>query len=246
MNSEEIYYSWANPSGPWSDWIKPALFSQAYSIGAMPDLLPDAPHLPWVPAANAGTALVLDLPDDASFVIGLALAEKGYQPVPLINTCNGHNPALNLNSIIRQLWTQAARVKNYSWGDATPPVFLLDARRKEPQRPAPGGFDNRWIVLPQDFPSAALMLSRGLHTVMLVQTHKTQPRDDLAHVMLRWQEAGMKIMATDLAGPAEAITIRKPRFFRNAWWALLAMGGLIRSSAGGFGGIVPTPSSSTG
>ena len=55
--------------------------------------------------------------------------------------------------------------------------------------PGPGTFDNRWVVFPQDFPSAAFLRSRGVAEVLLIQAG-AQPQEDLAHVLLRWQQGG--------------------------------------------------------
>ena len=41
-----------------------------------------------------------------------------------------------------------------------PPAFLLDSDRMKAPAPDPGRFDNRWLVFPQDFPSAAFLRSR--------------------------------------------------------------------------------------
>lgn len=243
MTGEEAFACWSNPTGPWSNWVKPALFTHKRQISGMPDRFLDDLPLAWAPPADSGTALVLDLPNDTALVMAGPLAKRGYQPVPVYNCCDGPSPALEVDSILTQLWTHAVTVGALTLNANTPPAFLLDARRKEPKKPAPGRFDNRWIVLPQDFPSASLLQSRGIHTALLVQTLRRQPQEDLAHAMLRWQEGGMKIMATDLTGPPEPITIQKPRRFKSAAWALLAMAGLVQSSVGGFGGFVPTPSS---
>jgi hypothetical protein len=42
------------------------------------------------------------------------------------------------------------------------------------------------------------------------------------------------------------VTVAKPKRFRSIWYRLLAIAGLRRNSAGGFGSVVPQPSSSGG
>jgi hypothetical protein len=126
-----------------------------------------------------------------------------------------------------------------------PPVFLLDADRCRNRFPVAGRFDNRWLVFPQDFPSANYLLSRGVKRVILVQESDT-PQADLAHVLLRWQESGMKILVQPFlaAGLPREITVSRPSGFRTLLYRALAVMGLRRNSTGGFGGIVPAPSSS--
>jgi hypothetical protein len=80
--------------------------------------------------------------------------------------------------------------------------------------------------------------------IIIVQ-ESDAPQSDLAHVLLRWQEAGIKILAQPYlgTGPAREITVTKPSGFRTMFYRALALMGLRRNSTGGFGGIVPEPSS---
>src|SRR6185436_17692744 len=104
-------------------------------------------------------------------------------------------------------------------------------------------FDNRWVVFPQDFPSAARLLASGLRRVLLVQEGRSTPRTDLAHVLLRWQLAGLEIQALDFASgeQAKTIVVAKPSRFRALGYRALVALGLRKNSAGGFGGMVPMP-----
>lgn len=122
--------------------------------------------------------------------------------------------------------------------DATP-AFLLDADRMKDPAPPPGKFDNRWMVFPQDFPSAAFLRSRGIGRVLVVQEGE-KPREDLSHVLLRWQRGGIQlsIAAPDGAGE-RPLTVQPPSRFRRAWYRVLATMGLSRSNVGGFGAIIP-------
>lgn len=110
--------------------------------------------------------------------------------------------------------------------------------------PAPGRFDNRWLVFPQDFPSANFFLSRAIQTLLLVQ-EKDQPLADLAHVLLRWQEAGIRLLLKNplLPAPVTDLHVHRPSQFRSIWYRVMALAGLRRNSAGGFGSIVPQASS---
>ena len=127
-----------------------------------------------------------------------------------------------------------------------PPVFLLDSRRQAQISALPGRFDNRWLVFPQDFPSGNFLRSQGIERAVLVQEDiLRQPQEDLAHVLRRWQETGIQISVTNLAasGSPQPLTVNRPKRFRSLCYVALAAMGLRRNSAGGFGSIIPQPSS---
>jgi hypothetical protein len=127
-----------------------------------------------------------------------------------------------------------------------PPAFLLDWDRLAGSKVlSPGTFDNRWWAFPQDFPSANLLLSRGIRTILVVQPTAGQPQQDLAHVLLRYQQAGIAILSCGAEGgsPASPITVAKPSHFGRFWYRALVLAGLRRNSAGGFGAVIPVPGS---
>jgi hypothetical protein len=127
-----------------------------------------------------------------------------------------------------------------------PPAFLLDADRLRCRAPpGPGHFDNRWMTFPQDFPSANFLLAQAIQSVLLVQAQPNQPQEDLAHVLLRWQEGGLRlrVVSPGAGNVPQPIEVRRPHLFRWAWHRALVTLGLRRNSAGGFGAVVPQPSS---
>ncbi|NOT31161.1 MAG: hypothetical protein HOP15_11995, partial [Planctomycetes bacterium] len=175
--------------------------------------------------------------------LALGSASRGWRPVPLFNSCPGPDALVDNESIRAGLLDGASVLREAALAQAAPPAFVLDSRRTE-GAVAPRRFDNRWVVFPQDFPSAARLLSSGIRRVLLVQDGRSEPRSDLAHVLLRWQRAGLEILSLDLAGeaPAAPITVAKPSRFRALGYRALVALGLRKSSAGGFGGVVPPPS----
>ena len=250
---ETIYNRWAPADSLWAPWQKPVLFTQipgpVYDSVALSAAQPLPPADPsWAPPASQRTALVVDLPGEQPLLAGLALAAKGYQPVVLYNCCPGASPVVDLGPVMHTLVRGAEALKDVPppRRDA-PPAFLLDARRTSGDRPpAPGLFDNRWVALPQDFPSATFLKANGIDRVLLVHDRDGQPRDDLAHMLLRWQEAGLPIAAVSLgataAAPPMELRVNRPSRFRAAWYALLVVLGLRPNSAGGFGSLIPVPS----
>lgn len=246
MDGRAVYDVWAPPDAVWSDWVRPVLFAQ----------MPDDPasdesrsrtefDLTWFDAGSGDTAVVVDLLGETSVELGLALADAGLRPVPLFNGCDGPSAVLDVKPMIRRLRDGADDLRRLSLPPDAPPAFLLDSRRMQVKPPPPGQYDNRWLSFPQDFPSANFLRSRGIRKVILVDTHPT-PREDLAHTLRRWQEAGLELLVKDWSskhGP-RTLNVPRPRWYRAAWQRMLAMIGLQRNSAGGFGAMVPMPGSS--
>jgi hypothetical protein len=129
--------------------------------------------------------------------------------------------------------------------DSAAPAFLLDADRQgNSSLIMPGRFDNRWAVVAQDMPSASRLRLAGFKRVLLLAE---KVHDDLAHILLRYQEAGLKIeIAMPTSQEAQAIKISRPTWYRHLWYALMVQAGFRRNSAGGFGAIVPEPNSAGG
>jgi len=255
MNPSELFDIWAPPWALWSRWAKPVLFAESSGtppIASQTEVLPKLDFL-----RDDDLALVLDLPSSESVKTGLALAELGYRPVPLFNGTRGPRSlsltamaVVDNDAIAGWLVAGAEILQRRHLPPNAPPAFLLDSRRKAPGiKPSPGRFDNRWVVFPQDFPSASFLLAHDIRRVLLLQSNmQSQPQADLAHVLLRWQQAGLKLLAADgqnIAYP-KPLVVNRPSHFGSLWYRALALVGLRRNSAGGFGSVVPQPSSSSG
>jgi len=254
MTGRELYEVWAPAFDEWSPWVKPVLFAEiddlANDTGSVDTL--DQSGLRCSVEARRDTAVVVDLPGLRSLVAGFDLAKAGYRPVPLYNTTSGRSQKVppekcvlpDVATLVRMLSAPLADyVRNTIVGE-TPPAFLLDSRRlKGGNLPSPGMYDNRWMVFPQDFPSAGFLKSRGITRAVVVQEEMGPLAEDLSHVLLRWQQAGIAIFrqAADMDFPPHPAQIQQPSRFRSTMYRALAMAGLRRSSAGGFGSIVPIP-----
>jgi hypothetical protein len=247
MQPEEVYESWAPPGGAWSLWARPVLFAQMLPGKEGPPSAAPWSELDvgWVPVAGGETALVVDLAGEESVRTGLALAARGYRPVPLYNACTGPLEVIDQGPILEGLRAGAAYLRALHLSPSAPPAFLLDARRLSPSQPVkPGVFDNRWQVFRQDFPSAETLKARGVTRAMLVQRGRWLARPDLADVLRGWQEAGIALMAKDVNGaaPPEPFRVAPLAWYRAAWNQVREALGLRRSPPGGFGHIVPEPS----
>lgn len=242
MSLAETYPVWAPPDTVWSRWAKPVLFAEA---GLAP-LAPAAVETVAPPEfrADQQTAVIVDLPGAESVAAGLALARAGFRPVPLYNTSFHPAALVDTLPILQSLAAGARELASITLFREATPAFLLDANRLAPGKAAtPGRFDNRWVVFPQDFPSSNFLLSRGIRQVILVWNESGLLAEDLSHVLLRWQKAGLEIGSARPGLAPQPLTIKRPSGFRHLWYVALLLLGLRRNSVGGFGSIVPTPSS---
>jgi hypothetical protein len=249
MTKEELFDTWAPEGVEWTAWTKPVLFAQwpdSITPAATDPAWPDASYL-WLPQASGRTALVIDLPAVESVRTGIAFARRGYRPVPLFNTSHGPSAVIEIAPLMLALAKGGLHLKTISLSPAAPPAFLLDADRMQPPvLPSPGKFDNRWVVFPQDFPSAALLRARGVSDVLVIHA-ATSVQEDLAHVLLRWQQGGLRLLQASPSSPSTSeLTVTRPSWFRRAWYRALTASRLRRNNAGGFGAVIPVRSSGGG
>jgi hypothetical protein len=187
--------------------------------------------------------IIVDLPGKLGVEEGLSLAKSGYRPVPLYNGVVAPNhSAISAFETAAALYAGADVLNGLSIVPAAPPAFLLDYERMSGVGKWPGSFDNRWSVFPQDMPSAAFLLKRLIKDVIV---HSPGIQDDLAHILLRYQEQGISIFQCD-GSEIKGITVSKPSWFKKLYYRFKVTAGLTRNAAGGFGGVIPQQSSGGG
>ena len=219
--------------------------------------------------ASRDTALIIDLPGAECVQFALALAQIGYRPVLLINSSpgpigpmppmapSGSQPppaapnsragieVVDMRALVAEVCGRSKFMRELALPGDAPPAFVLDSTRLVGNHNvSEDRFDNRWMIFPQDFPSARFLASRGIVRAVVVQRGDIDRLTDLQHVLLRWQEAGIEIQAKNLAdqGSPKKITVARPSSFRMAWYRALAILGFWRSNVGGFGSFLPTGS----
>lgn len=255
MNKDQIFRIWAPEGSPWSCWVKPVLF--AY-LDAAPFLVTRKEVLPdtsWSPSSQEKKALVLDLPGAEGVDMGLALAARGFRPIPLYNAIplpfgepsidpitRKQIAMVNVLPIIQSLGNGSEILDRLMLPEKAPPAFLLDANRSgSGRRPEPDEFDNRSVSFTTDFPSANFLAAQGIDGIVLVQKDRLEPHTDLAHSLRRWQDAGLWIgrKQLDSPSPSEPFIVRRPSWYGVMFQRALLSMGLRRSGTGGFGGWVP-------
>ncbi len=247
MNGRELFERWAPADAIWSPWVKPVLFAAAHTPAASDsadwgDAVRQARGR-WTPPRAGDTALVLDLPGPLALAMALECAAQGCRPVPLFNSCPGPNAVVASGTTRAGLEFGIDELAAARLHAEASPAFVLDSRRMS-GTVAPLRIDNRWQVFPQDFPSASALLARSIRNIVVVQDGVSEPPGDLAHVLLRWQKSGLTILALNLAAtPPLPVPMRvaRPKWFGSVLLRLLVTIGLRRNSAGGFGAVVPDP-----
>src|SRR5947209_2444862 len=93
------------PGHLWSLWAKPILFAQMAesSSGSVGGESWRALDVSQAPAASEHAVLVVDLEAEESVRFGLALAARGYRPVPLYNACTGPHEVIDQRPILEAL-----------------------------------------------------------------------------------------------------------------------------------------------
>ena len=249
-DAEALFSIWAPEASPWSAWAKPVLFVQSEPTEPVP--LPVAELAPEVangrvPARTGRAAIVVDMPGAQGIACGLVLAEAGYRPIPLYNATTGTGQELiDLNPLRSGLIEGAAALQVLRLPDDAPPAFLIDSRRVDGM-PAPTMYDNRWMVFPQDFPSARALMAAGLETVVVIRSDTVMMKPDLRWVLRHWKREGMVVKQLEpINGTERSLDLDTSLFAVFGDHITRWFSGLRKNSAGGFGGTVPVPQATSG
>jgi len=258
MTKEEIFAIWASDGSPWSRWVKPVLFAHLDLAKVSIPITEMAGNMGWSPPSIEKVALVLDLPGAEGVIAGVALAGRGYHPVPLYNALplpfatpledditGTETAAVDVLPILSALRIGAEQLSQLTIPFDSPPAFLLDANRRGDERNMkPGDFDNRSISFTTDFPSANFLAAHGVQRVLLIQKDRLEPQADLVHSLSRWQDGGLKIERLRLDPPStpESFKVARPPWYSAIFQRVLSTLGLRRAGDGGFGAWVPESS----
>jgi hypothetical protein len=267
-NGEAVFERWAPEDCVWSPWVKPLLFAEQPTRALPPvDAALERIDVSWAPEttvesiamddgnyretpertrvpAQGRAALVVDLAGYDSALMGLALIARGYRPVPLFNGSGGGISGARVEAIGAALVAGARLLAPGALPGDAPPAFLLDSDRFGPA-PSPGSFDGRWVVFPQDFPSATMLRRYGLERVLWAGA-SDKVAEDLSHVLLAYQRQGVATWSARTSDPPKKLEISEPSQFRSLARRAAVILGLRRNAAGGFGAMVPVPQESSG
>lgn len=244
LDNYELYKIWAPDNALWTQWAKPVVFS--CQLKEYPYLLPSS-SAEWAPTPNNQTAIIVDLPGKDSVLEGIALAKRGYRPVPLYNGVDVPSSAktmVNVQEVLNALHASAHKLSSIDLSLTAPPVFLLDHNRMKATNKIPGTYDNRWCVFPQDMPSATFLIEHGIKKIIIRSSHIEM---DLNHILMRYQEKGIEVYQfNEKQYIIKKVLITKPSYFKSMYYRIKIMSGLTPNTTGGFGGMIPEPSQSNG
>ena len=241
-----IYSAWAPADSPWSPWVKAAVFAQIPTELEIIRPLPP-PDVSVNLAAEPTRAIVVDLSGPQAVSTGLALAARGYRPVPLFNSCPPSpedatricGSAVDAWAILEALVTETTSLEAITLPDAAPPVFLLDAHRSAPGTVVvPRMFDNRSAVFAADFPSTNFLRRQGITRALLIHDPATPIGDDLRHALRHWVADGMPVDTVNSAGEPFDVAWPKGGFWGEIAERFRALFTLRRNPQGGFGRFV--------
>ncbi len=244
----ELFRAWAPEGATYTPWVKPVLFAQMdQSTLSRAHPAPDLPTVDWAPRALDRTAIVLDLSGPSAIHAALALSSRGYQPVLLHNTSPGPNALLDMSGIQEAVIGGRPLLPSRTLPEGAPPAFVLDSRRLSGDR-KPGAFDNRWVLFPQDFPSAHFLKSHSIERILVVRNTPGEIAHDLRQVLVEWRRARLLLqtLALHLHDQPRDYTPRTAWTWRPAALLGLVALGLRANSAGGFGSKIPVPPENSG
>jgi hypothetical protein len=258
LASRQLFDLWSPRQGPWVGYAKPTLFA---AVDEANDLLPRRVELagqPRLPLAHPEGAIILDLPGALTVAYAGHLARVGWQPVPLFNNWPHPQALVDMQPVLEALlyyspWAQESRTV-----EPRGPVFMLDRRRFGKRQPQPNDFDNRYFHPESDLPGVGLIKKWCQGKVRYIAPaapdgsppHGPVESDDMNPLLLHYAKyldvevalarsdqwsisAPQRIMFRPRKTPLN--TVKDPMF-----------SGYRRNAAGGFGKLVPEPSSGGG
>ena len=194
MTNKECYRIWAPVGKKWTDWVRPVPFIAArenvkgYHVG---ELL--IPSIDFIDESWENAAVIVDLPGDESIEVGLALASKGYRPIPIYNgTIEQENARATVDNqtVGAALLCGATILKEIEIEDEALPAFLIDKNRLNRFKMDESVFDNSWDVYPQDLPSADYFLNNGIQKIIVISDSLSK---DLKEVFRKFKKKKISI-----------------------------------------------------
>jgi hypothetical protein len=211
-------------------------------------------HLGRAPSLSAlgdtwsreGVWLILDLPGTQSVTLAARLIAGGYQPVCTFDHWPHPVGVLKPEKILAQLLRYASGVRplRASLTPSSPPVWICDRDRLGGGPGRPKEFDNRYYLDDSILPAPEILRSAGIqHILCVVPSPAEMPGPDLRAYFRDLRKQGFAaIHGVALTDPALAPFEFAPETFEISF----SRSGFARSDAGGFGRLVPEPSSSSG
>lgn len=258
-SSRALYDLWGPvPDSPYEPYHCATLFAALDRMRSTAEPMPSGPaevalyeNTPALEAAGPpleplwlvqGVMVVVDLPGPSTVALGAKLVARGCQPVCTFD--NWPHPHANLRpeAVLAMLLRHAPVVAaaRAALLPGAPPVWLCDADRLSGSRPSPGRFDNRYFLDDTVLPGTAVLRGAGIGRIVVVKPEGgTALQKDVAAWLADRAKDGFEVYAATADDPAldlRAIQPAREHFPQVG----------SRADAGGFGTLIPEPSSSGG
>ncbi len=211
MTVKEIYKIWAPYGKKWVDWVRPVPFVQMnFYLKQYNHSEFVMPTVPYIDENTTNTAIIVDLPGMESVKEGLALAKKGFRPIPIFNGTaeqQGSRATVDNQSAGIALALGAPILAGIEIKEDAYPAFLTDRNRLQRFKMNVSVFDNSWDVYPQDLPSADYLLANGIQKVIVVGQNIAR---DLKKILYDYQKKGIGIYLTNRYEMPKKVRILKP------------------------------------
>lgn len=213
MTVKDIYKIWAPAGKKWVDWVRPVPFVEMNSYSKMYNYSDfTIPSISYVEEDCTDTAIIVDLAGTESVKEGLALAKKGFRPIPIFNGTveqKGARATVDNQSAGISLALGATELVKTPIKEDASPAFLTDRNRLQRYKMDVSLFDNSWDVYPQDLPSAEYLINNGIRKVIVVGTSVAK---DLKKILYNYQKKKIEIFHTNRYELPKKVRIMKPLF----------------------------------
>lgn len=211
MTDKEIYRIWAPLGKKWTEWARPVPFVEIHEYSKQYNVTPfEVPGVEFTDEQYADAALIVDLPGAESVERGIALAKKGYRPIPLFNGTieqAGARTTVDNQSVGVALIQGAKELLQLDIPEDALPVFLLDCNRLHRHRIDVSVFDNSWDIYAHDMPSAEYFLNSGIHKIIVIGDFIGK---DLKKVLYGYQKKKLDIYLMKGYGEPKKVKLFKP------------------------------------
>lgn len=209
MTGKELYRIWAPTNKRWVEWVRPVPFIHMDHPSSFYEVIDEElPEIYYLKETTKDTAIFVDFDGARSIEEGIALAKRGFRPIPIFNGTNpnfGTKATTNNASIEPLLRWGGELLTQIPFEEDAPPAFLLDENRLHRYKATPSIFDNSWDIYPQDIPSPDYFLQHGITKLIVCGN---QFHHDLEKVLYRHQKK-LQILFTNGYEPPKEVRIKK-------------------------------------
>jgi hypothetical protein len=192
--------------------------------------------------------VIVELPGVQSVPAGVRFARAGFQPVCTFDNWPHHKGILRPELILKQLLRYAKTMESLRDGilDEGPPVLLADSERLGHRFPSPNDFDNRYFLDDSILPSLDILRRENIRGIVcLLQDDKATPSRDLCFYFRSLKQLGFSdLYRCDISDPSLDTRLFEDSEISEQFAETRFK--FSKANAGGFGLLVPEPSSGGG